>query len=268
MKKIILRIAICLLALVLLVSGYFFIKQYLGYVREKKLYTDAQTSFTAPAKLVRHVPVAEPESDSEEPPLEEEAEEETLTVDFDALKSVNGDIIAWLYIPGTEISYPVLRGTSNDSYIHTAYDGSYAAAGSIFMDYRNSPDLSDANTVIYGHNMKNDTMFGSLSEYRSQDYYSGHSVFEYITPEGKYVYTVFAALVTDALSSVYDFNFSSPEAFSEHISMLRRYSVYNTGVEPNGENIMTLSTCTRRNRTERFVIAGQFTEFIPNETEE
>ncbi len=266
MKKIILRIIICLLVAVLLVSGYFFVTQYLGYVREKKLYSDAQASFTAPARLVRHSP-ASAEPDAEEQP-EEETEEETLKVDFDALKAVNGDIIAWLYIPGTEISYPVLRGTSNDSYIHTAYDGSYAAAGSIFMDYRNAADLSDANTVVYGHNMKNDTMFGSLSEYRSYDYYPEHSVFEYITPEGKYIYTVFAALVTDALGPVYEFNFDTPEAFSEHIAMLRRYSIYDTGVEPNGEKIMTLSTCTSRSRTERFVIAGQFTEFIPNETEE
>lgn len=264
MKKIVLRVVVIVLILVLLVSAYFFISQYLGYVREKKLYTDAQASFTAPAKLVRHVP-APSESDAEDVP--EEAEEETLNVDFDALKAVNGDIIAWLYIPGTEISYPVLRGASNDSYIHTAYDGSYAAAGSIFMDYRNAPDLSDANTVVYGHNMKNDTMFGSLSDYRSSDFYPEHSVFEYITPEGRYIYTVFAALVTDALSSVYQFNFASPEAFSDHIAMLRRYSIYSTGVEPNGEKIMTLSTCTSRNRTERFVIVGQFTEFIPNEAE-
>ena len=85
-----------------------------------------------------------------------------LRIDFDKLKKLNPEIIAWIYIPGLKISYPVMHTGDNNKYLHTTYRGTYAYAGSIFMDCDNDPDFYDRHTIIYGHNMNNGTMFGRL----------------------------------------------------------------------------------------------------------
>ena len=85
-----------------------------------------------------------------------------LSVDFSALKQENEDIIGWIYSENTPINYPVVQSDDNEYYLRRLTNGEYNIAGSIFMDYRNSASLEDNNTIIYGHNMKNNTMFGSL----------------------------------------------------------------------------------------------------------
>ena len=88
--------------------------------------------------------------------------------------SVCKEIIGWIYSDGTPINYPIVQTTNNEYYLRRLIDGTYNQAGSIFMDYKNSSDFSDYNTIIYGHNMKNDSMFGTLTSYESQDYYNEH----------------------------------------------------------------------------------------------
>ena len=85
-----------------------------------------------------------------------------ITVDFERLQEENKDIIAWLYCPDTEINYPVVQSKDNEYYLRRLLDGTWNIAGTLFMDYRNAADCSDLHTIIYGHNMKNNTMFGSL----------------------------------------------------------------------------------------------------------
>ncbi|MBQ8329654.1 MAG: class B sortase, partial [Lachnospiraceae bacterium] len=109
-----------------------------------------------------------------------------ISVDFDSLIAENPDVVGWIYSDGTQINYPVLRGESNDTYIHTMINGQYNSAGSIFMDFRNNPDLSDINTIIYGHHMKNGSMFASLHQYVHQDYYDEHKYMWYLTPDHIY----------------------------------------------------------------------------------
>ena len=94
-----------------------------------------------------------------------------VSVDFQKLKEENSDIIAWIYCEDTPINYPVVLAKDNSYYLHRKINGDYGFAGTLFADYRNKGDFSDNNTIIYGHNMKNDTMFGTITEYRNQEYF-------------------------------------------------------------------------------------------------
>ncbi|MUU12894.1 MAG: class B sortase [Oscillibacter sp.] len=116
------------------------------------------------------------------PPASEETEETPAElawpeVDFTALAAVNPDVTAWLYGPDTGISYPVVQGTDNDYYLDHLLDGTANSAGCLFVDTSCRPDFSGRNTVIYGHRMKNGTMFAALGNYQEQVYYDAHPVF-------------------------------------------------------------------------------------------
>ena len=111
----------------------------------------------------------EPEDTPEEETDEPEAEPSGyLQIDFAGLQAVNPDVIAWIDIPGLSVSYPVVQGEDNSYYLHHLFTGEYNSSGSIFADCHNQPDFTDQNTIIYGHNMKNGSMFGTLSHYQDQ----------------------------------------------------------------------------------------------------
>ena len=93
-----------------------------------------------------------------------------IEVDFDKLKSVNEDVVGWIYVDALpDISYPIVKGKDNQTYLHQTYEKNYNFAGTIFVDYENSGDFSDCNTLVYGHNMKNGSMFGHLKKFREND---------------------------------------------------------------------------------------------------
>ena len=123
-----------------------------------------------------------PEDDTsrEEP---EDSENTYLQVDFEGLKKVNPDVIAWIHIPALDLSYPVVQGKDNSYYLHHMFDGQENKNGSIFVDYHNRPDFTDSNTIVYGHNMKNGSMFGTLERYQEQNLYQRYPCF-YISQPG------------------------------------------------------------------------------------
>lgn len=124
--------------------------------------------------------VADEESDTPKEAFPQETPKEVafIVVDFEELWKENGDVVGWLYCPDTVINYPVVQGDDNDYYLRRLLDGSNNIAGTLFIDARNKGDFSDWNTVVYGHNMRNDTMFGTLTEYASQEYYCSHVEYE------------------------------------------------------------------------------------------
>ena len=134
-----------------------------------------------------------------------------ITVDFERLQEENKDIIAWLYCPDTEINYPVVQSKDNEYYLRRLLDGTWNIAGTLFMDYRNAADCSDLHTIIYGHNMKNNTMFGSLPKYSKQEYYEEHSVLYLLTPKQNYKVKLIAGYVTPSDSKVYEFEKTKEE---------------------------------------------------------
>jgi sortase B len=183
-----------------------------------------------------------------------------ISVDFDQLKKENQDIVAWLYCPDTIINYPVLQAEDNSYYLHRLADGSDNKAGSLFMDCRNQEDCSDWDTVIYGHHMKDKSMFGTLVNYREQEYYDQHPVLYLFTPEKEYEIDLVAGFVTEADSEVYTLP-QSQEELDDLLTQAKEVSTFLSDVEvlPE-ERIVTLSTCSYEYEDARFVVLGVLRE--------
>ena len=115
-----------------------------------------------------------------------------LKIDFEGLQAVNPDVIAWIDIPGLSISYPVVQGTDNAYYLHHLFTGEYNSSGSIFADWHNQPDFTDPNTIVYGHNMKNGSMFGTLSHYQDQALWEASPYFYLYVPGKVLKYQIFS----------------------------------------------------------------------------
>ena len=189
---------------------------------------------------------------------EEPGEQAPITVDFDKLLEQNPDVRGWVYCEGTNISYPILQGQDNQYYVHRLIDGSEAVAGSIFMDYRNSPNFSDLSTVIYGHHMRDGTMFGSLEDYRSQSFYDLYPTMTLYTPEGDYRIEFFSGTSEDGDYEFVEFNFDSDEAFMNYVQDLRARSEFTSDVEVQpGDRLISLCTCAYNRLNARFMLVGK-----------
>ncbi len=196
------------------------------------------------------------------PPAQEEIPDQTqhveeqapIRVDFEALRGQNADIIAWIYSPDTPINYPIAQSEDNDYYLRRLTDGTRNTAGTIFVDFRNAPDFSDRNTLVYGHNMKNDTMFGTLSEYGRQSYYEAHKELWLLTPEKTFRLLPIAGFVTRADSDSYTL-FDTGEGLRGYLEEAVARSEFETEVPIDRvEQIVTLSTCTYQGVDKRFIL--------------
>jgi len=178
-------------------------------------------------------------------------------VDFASLQAINPDIIGWLHIEAIDISYPIVQGEDNDHYLHYTYEGRQNGAGAIFLNYTNSSDFSDPNSIIYGHNMKNGSMFGKLKKFQREDVYLVSPYFWICTPDGNYLYEIFSYHTTSATGSTYTL-FSGPGAeFKAYIEEMKSSSEVANEVEvTENDKIVTLSTCTG-NDAYRFVVQGK-----------
>ncbi|MBE6796837.1 MAG: class B sortase [Ruminococcaceae bacterium] len=180
-----------------------------------------------------------------------------IAIDFDALLDRNKDVIGWLYCPDTVINYPVVQGKNNDRYLRKDLDGKYLVSGTLFADYRNGELNEDANYIIYGHNMKNGTMFSSLAKYKQQSYYNQHPIMYYLTPDGNYKLELFAGLVVKRDDKIYLPN-QSEEEFTELIEKYRAKSTFKTNVELEySDTIVTLSTCSYEFDNARYIVIGR-----------
>lgn len=187
-------------------------------------------------------------------------EQAPILVDFDILRAQNPDIIGWIYSPDTPINYPIAQSEDNDYYLRRLTDGTRNTAGTIFVDFRNAADFSDRNTLVYGHNMKNDTMFGTLSEYDSQSYYESHRTLWLLTPERSYKLEPMAGFVTRADSDSYTI-FGSREELIGYLDEAVPRSGFKSAVEPEqAERIVTLSTCTYQGDDKRYILICAISE--------
>ena len=237
-------------ACVLCFSGY----QLLSIVLEYKAGTDEYDDLQQ--YVISEVPEIADTEEGELEDTEEGAEEPPLQhVSFDELKAINENIIAWIEIPDTQISYPIMQGSDNAYYLNHTFRDQVNGAGSIFMETLNASDFTDYHTILYGHNMKNGSMFGSLSEYKSPTYLVAHPYIDVSVEEGILQYEIFSCYVTQVGSESYTIGFAPDEVYGEYLEMIKGNSLYDTGVEVSVENqILTLSTCEKSGKTSRFVV--------------
>ena len=123
------------------------------------------------------------ETEKQELETEPEKEEYQSPYDFDTLKKENPDTIGWIHIPDTKISYPIVQGTDNDFYLKHDFNGEASVAGSIYLDYESEGDFEGRNNILYGHNMKNGSMFKDIVRYKDPSYFKEHQYFSIYTPE-------------------------------------------------------------------------------------
>ena len=181
---------------------------------------------------------------------------EDISVNFDSLKKINGDIVGWIYFENNDISYPVLYSGDDDKYLRKSFDGEDATAGSIFVEGANNSDFEDKNTIIYGHNMRNLSMFGKLKKYtREQDYYDNNKYIQIITPNMYYRYEIFAYESVNEDSDVYQISFENDAAIESYINKIRDFSERQTDIDVSvDDKIITLSTCSTLSSHKRFVV--------------
>ena len=179
-------------------------------------------------------------------------------IDFDSLQEINPDVIGWLEMEAVDtINYPIVQGEDNDYYLHRTFQGTDNFAGSIFMDYMNKSNFGQRNTIIYGHNMKNGSMFGSLKDYRDQEVYNKSPYFWIYTPTRIYKYEIFSCAEVDKFGQDYQITFQDKEDFQEFIYHAQDQSLYDTGVDVDyTDTVVTLSTCTGNEAT-RFIVQGK-----------
>lgn len=205
--------------------------------------------------------VERPDTQNENEADSDEGKYEYLQIDFDGLRKVNPDVIAWIDIPGAGISYPVLQGEDNSYYLTHLASGQFGISGSIFMDYHNRQDFSDQNTIIYGHNMKDDSMFGKLNDYHDRNIYEENPFFYIYVPGRVMKYQIFSCYAGSVSSEAYIYSFPKISDFMDFTEAIISSADYETGVTV-GENdrVVTLSTCVSSGRNYRYLVHGKLTE--------
>ncbi len=188
-------------------------------------------------------------------------------VTFANLKDINQDFKAWIVVPGADISLAVVQGKNNDKYLNTGFKGKWSSGGTAFIDYQNKAPFSDQNTVIYGHNMRDGSMFGSIRKYKNIDTFKKNPYIYIYTENQNYVYKIYSVFLTNAKKTddngyvlAYTFkNLSSEQNFSAYMEEIKARSYYNTGVDYQaGDKIITLSTCDRTDiKDGRLVLVGR-----------
>ena len=192
-----------------------------------------------------------------------------LSIDFDYLKKKNPDIIAWLDIPGTGISYPVAKTGDNDFYISHGINGQKSSSGAVFMDYRNKADLTDSNTILFGHNMRNGSMFAGLRQFKSQSYRNSRPYVDLYFPDGRVRFEIYSCYEESASGENFPTLFTGKDDRNAFLSTAASRSLYKTDVAPekSGHTLM-LATCTGKGYSHRLVVHAAQIEEHAEQTED
>lgn len=243
-----------LLFLMLTVCLFFLYLRNIQDQRAGQLYHEAERLVcAADAASPFPAPSATP-SPAEDAPGDRAKEDAPSGMDLSPLQEVNADVVGWIAIPGV-LSYPLLQGGDNARYLTHAWNGEENAAGAVFLDYRADTCLGDFNTLIYGHRMRNGTMFGSLKHYKDTDFWRENPSVYLANEDGTRRYDIYAAYETGLTAATYQREFSGPEEKQDFIRCGLERSVIDTGVKPTAEDtVITLSTCSGGDRNTRWVV--------------
>lgn len=245
------------------IVGIMFIFTQISLYTEKIEMTELHESSVAESYDISRITplIKEKEEDDKEDEIEEEINNKEnviaytphLQINHERLKKENSDYIGWIYIPDTKISYPIVKGPNNDYYLHRTFERKSAYAGSIFIDSFSENGLDQKNVILYGHNMKNGTMFGTLKQYRDKEFFLNHPYIEVYTEEKFYLYEIFAAREVSSDINTLNYQLDNFE-IDEYISNAKNTSIH-FKENLTSSQIITLSTCMN-NDALRFIING------------
>ena len=182
---------------------------------------------------------------------DENKDKEEYTIDFNKLKEQNNETVAWIKVNNTNIEYPVVKADNNNFYLNHSFDKSKNSAGWIFADYRNKFDGIDKNIVIYGHNMRDDSMFGSLKNILNSDWYDNeeNTSITLYTENEKNIYKVFSIYKIESEDYYIKTEFENSNEFEQFEKTIKKRSIKEFNIDiSKSDNILTLSTCANNNK--------------------
>lgn len=237
------NVVLIIAVLVFLVSAFQLLKIAKGYLDGRSEY-----------KKIRDIAITTADGD------DEGGGGDDFKVDFDKLLEINPDTIGWIrFAPEPSvINYPIVQGEDNETYLHKTFSDSENTLGAIFLNADNNADFDDRNSIIYGHRMKDGSMFRHLQDYEDEKFWKENPYFYIYTPDGrKLSYHIYAAGVVVDSSSVYQTQFASDEEYEAFLEETKAAAEYDTGIEVGiQDKIVTLSTCTSASDEHRFVVWG------------
>lgn len=242
---------IVLLALVIAFSLFMLGKTILGYTSNRSDYKVVQD-----AAIIPRLPETTPESGEAESETTAAPSEIPFDVDWDMLRQTNSEIIAWLYCPDTVINYPVVQSTDNEKYLTVNFSGNYNVGGAIFADYNSVIGIRSSHLIIYGHNMKDSSMFGTLQKFADEDYVKEHPVFYLLTPDQAYRVDLLDCLTIGATLDNYPNYFSESGSLESYVGRLSSMAYWvNYAADYQNHQLLTMSTCTGSD-AERLILQG------------
>lgn len=214
---------------------------------------------------------ARPKEEAQEP---QEEPKEPCPIDFASYKAINEEVYAYVEVPGTSISYPILhRAGDNEYYVNHQIDGTEGRPGVIYTEDIDSHEFTDNNTIVYGHNMRDGRMFHDLHMFEDQEFFDQEHVFYIYMPDKRLTYTVFAAACIDDQHLWSKYSFSTSNGNMNFIADLQKpddeYDRYKEGTEIGGDDkLCTLFTCMPLDMPDnRYVVVGLLTDTVEYETE-
>ena len=269
------KIVTLLLALIFVISTGLLIRSVLDAAKSADSYESAEAIAQKPreteaitqTEAKTEPEVTEPvpaESEATEPimvwvpaPVEEDEYMKKLQdTNLDALREVNSDVVGWIFIPSCRINYPIVQGDDNQHYLDYTWDNRKSHAGAIFMESTNRSDFQDFRTIIYGHNMADSTMFGSLYRFENQPYWKNHPYVYLVTDEGVLRYEIYSSYRADVESGTYALNLNAKAYRLAFIRLTKEEAIFESSITPDvTDRLLTLSTCAGNATTRRVVHA-------------
>lgn len=255
------RVLKYLFLMIFLISTGLCIKQLYDNATGETSYHQARELASAPAPTATETEPAATETVPAEvvyvpAPVEDDPHiAEMGALNLDALRQTNPDVIGWVRIPGTKVDYPIVQGQDNEYYLDYTWDNQKSSSGAIFLECTNTPDFSDFHTILYGHNMKNQSMFASIRNYFSQEYWQAHPYVYVCTDEGVFRYEIYSAYEAGVESTTYQLGMTQQRTRLAFIGYTTLNSKIETGITPAlTDRILTLSTCSGMGHTVRWVV--------------
>lgn len=238
--------------ILLLVGGMIFAAWQLGsifmnYSRDRSAYEDLANSAISGLAEAKDTTVAAatPDPNARPEPEEPVISEIPFTVDWEYLSSINGDIVGWLYCPNTVINYPVVQSSDHDFYLDHGFDGQSNTTGTLFVDRDSVSGIVQSNFIIYGHNMKDESMFGTFKHYADKSYYEAHPTLYYLTPGQCYRIDLICAHIVEATTENFPGYFASIDDYQTYLNRISSSAFWvNADAVTTEHQLLTMSTCT------------------------
>lgn len=240
-KNLIHKSIMLVLILMVIVSGVGVVNRYL---QDKR----AEEEYRRLAELARETTEATTEAPTEALTEPQETEPETEAyispIDFEALSEVNPDVIGWIRIPDTNVDYPIVQTDDNDKYLHTSFEGEESIAGTVYLDFESDSDMMGFNNILYGHNMKNGSMFKDIVKYKDQSYFDEHKYFEIYTLERTIHLKAISCYYAKAEPIVRKTRFKTRESYEAFIKEMIKPCAWYEMPEFPIDSLYTLVTCS------------------------